>query len=210
MKRCVIFASGPVSDPEQLIPLLREEDYIVAADGGISLAERMNCTPDLVVADIDSGSRERAECTGAELHILPREKDRTDTQEAAMVAFDRGYREFLLLGCTGGRLDHMVGAFCVLEWIVRQGGSAVLADERNRLMLMRPGEWEIPPKAGWKLSLFAYGGPVEGLTLEQVQYPLTQATLTTDNPVGVSNEFGNKPAKIRFHSGMLMVFLSKD
>ncbi len=73
----------------------------------------------------------------------------------------------------------------------------MLADERNRLMLMRPGGGKSLP-GGWKLSLFAYGGPVEGLTLEQVQYPLTQATLTTDNPVGVSNEFGNKPAKIGF------------
>ncbi len=86
-----------------MIPLLREEDYIVAADGGFP-AERMNRTPDLVVADFDSGSRESAERTGSRIAYSSSGKDRTDTQEAAMVAVDRGYREFLLLGCTGGRL----------------------------------------------------------------------------------------------------------
>ena len=67
------FCLRPGIGSEQLIPLLREEDYIVAADGGFP-AERMNRTPDLVVADFDSGSRESAERTGAELHILPRER----------------------------------------------------------------------------------------------------------------------------------------
>ena len=60
------------------------------------------------------------------------------------------------------------------------------------------------------MSLLAYGGPVSGVTLRQVRYPLTEATLTTDNPIGVSNEFEEKPAKIRFRSGFLQIFLSRD
>lgn len=210
MRRCVILAAGPVEEPALLLPLLREDDWIVAADGGVRLAEKLGVRPDLIVADFDSGSREEAECLGVRLHILPQEKDTTDTQEAAAEAFELGYRSFLLLGCTGGRLDHMMGALCVMQWIARRGGHAVLADEHNRLMLVGPGEWEIAPHPGWKLSLLAYGGPVSGVTLRQVRYPLTEATLTTDNPIGVSNEFEEKPAKIRFRSGFLQIFLSRD
>lgn len=56
-----------------------------------------------------------------------------------MLALERGYRDFLLLGCTGGRLDHMMGNLAVLLYIRRRGGSALLADENNRARLLAPG-----------------------------------------------------------------------
>lgn len=37
MRRCVILAAGPVEEPALLLPLLREDDWIVAADGGVRL-----------------------------------------------------------------------------------------------------------------------------------------------------------------------------
>ena len=42
---------------------------------------------------------------------LPVRKDVTDAAATAQVAREEGYREFLLLGATGGRLDHQQGAF---------------------------------------------------------------------------------------------------
>ena len=79
MRRCVILAAGPVEEPALLLPQLREDDWIVAADGGVRLAEKLGVRPDLIVADFDSGSREEAERLGVRLHILPQEKDTTDT-----------------------------------------------------------------------------------------------------------------------------------
>ena len=39
--RCVILAAGPVDNPEALRGLLREDDWFVAADGGLRLAQRL-------------------------------------------------------------------------------------------------------------------------------------------------------------------------
>ena len=82
MSRCVILSAGPVEDPEALRPLLRDDDWFIAADGGMRLAERLGVTPGLIVADFDSGEAPRE--TRAEVLRLPAEKDWTDTMAAAM------------------------------------------------------------------------------------------------------------------------------
>ena len=209
MSRCVILSAGPVEDSERLRPLLKTDDWIIAADGGGRLAAALGVKPAVLVADFDSSAPPD---TGGDTEIvrLPTEKDWTDTQAAAMLALDRGYRDFLLLGCTGGRLDHTLANIAVLLYLLRRGADALLADERNFLRLYGPGRYRVERRAGYKLSLFPYGGEVEGITVKNVRYPLEKARLTPDNSLGVSNEFLENPAEISFDKGVLMVFLSKD
>ena len=121
------------------------------------------------------------------------------------------------LGGIGGRLDHTVANFAVLYYLLRRGARAVMADTHNRVELKLPGSYRLEPEEGYKFSLFPYAGEVTGLTERQVYYPLDNATLTPDNPLGVSNEFLRDPAEntllpaeISFKSGVLMIFLSKD
>ena len=209
MSRCVILAAGPVDEPDRLRPLLRADDWFIAADGGGRLAAALGVKPAVLVADFDSSAPPD---TGGDTEIvrLPMEKDWTDTQAAAMLALDRGYRDFLLLGCTGGRLDHTLANIAVLLYLLRRGADALMADERNFLRLYGPGRYRVERRAGYKLSLFPYGGEVEGITVKNVRYPLEKARLTPDNSLGVSNEFLENPAEISFDKGVLMVFLSKD
>lgn len=209
MSRCVILSAGPVEDSERLRPLLKTDDWIIAADGGGRLAAALGVKPAVLVADFDSSAPPD---TGGNTEIvrLPTEKDWTDTQAAAMLALDRGYRDFLLLGCTGGRLDHTLANIAVLLYLLRRGADALMADERNFLRLYGPGRYRVERRAGYKLSLFPYGGEVEGITVKNVRYPLEKARLTPDNSLGVSNEFLENPAEISFDKGVLMVFLSKD
>ena len=209
MSRCVILSAGPVEDSERLRPLLKTDDWFIAADGGGRLAAALGVKPAVLVADFDSSAPPD---TGGDTEIvrLPMEKDWTDTQAAAMLALDRGYRDFLLLGCTGGRLDHTLANIAVLLYLLRRGADALMADERNFLRLDGPGRYRVERRAGYKLSLFPYGGEVEGITVKNVRYPLEKARLTPDNSLGVSNEFLENPAEISFDKGVLMVFLSKD
>ncbi len=209
MSRCVILSAGPVEDSERLRPLLKTDDWFIAADGGGRLAAALGVKPAVLVADFDSSAPPD---TGGDTEIvrLPMEKDWTDTQAAAMLALDRGYRDFLLLGCTGGRLDHTLANIAVLLYLLRRGADALMADERNFLRLYGPGRYRVERRAGYKLSLFPYGGEVEGITVKNVRYPLEKARLTPDNSLGVSNEFLENPAEISFDKGVLMVFLSKD
>ena len=210
MNRCVILSAGPVNNSELLRPYLREDDWFIAADGGLRLANALGVRPRILVADFDSMPETEAAGAADEVVRLPVEKDWTDTMAAAMLGLERGCREFLLLGCTGGRLDHTMANIAVLLYLLQQGADACLLDGQNCLRLYSPGNYRIPVQADYHFSLIPYGGEVRGITLKKAKYPLNNAVLAVNSTLGISNEFTDFPLEILFQEGILMFFLSKD
>lgn len=141
---------------------------------------------------------------------LPVCKDWTDTMAAARLGLERGYASFLLLGCTGGRLDHTMGNIAVLLYLLEQGAEAWLADEHSGVRMLYPGEFTLPLHKDCRFSLLPYAGRVEGITVQSAAYPLKDAVLQPDDTLGISNEFLEKDVQISFKAGILMVFLAKD
>ena len=95
--RCVILSAGPFRDPMTLAGYLLPDDYIIAADGGWQLAAQRGVKPAMLVADFDSLGIP-AIADDVEIVTLPVEKDITDTAEALRLAYEAGYRSFLLWG----------------------------------------------------------------------------------------------------------------
>ena len=208
MSRCVILAAGPVADVTPLKAMLRPDDRLIAADGGWRLAQRLGVTPSVLVADFDSMPPVDLP-EGVELRRLPVRKDVTDNAAAAMYAYEDGYREFLFFGWSGGRLDHQQGAILTAVDLAQRGCRVTLADERNIVRVLT-GPVTVDPMPGWKLSLFAFGGPVCGLSIEGASYELTGYDLAPTDPLCTSNEFTDKPCRISFDRGTILLFCSKD
>lgn len=57
------------------------------------------------------------------------------------------------------------------------------------------GELCFSERAAGTVSVFAPGGEACGVTLSGLKYPLTNYTLTSDMPLGVSNEFTGAPSE---------------
>ncbi len=208
MSRCVILGAGPVTDPGALRALLCAEDVFIAADGGMRLAERLGVCPVAIVADFDSSAASNAS-QHATVVRLPVKKDMTDTSAAADYALEHGYRDFLLLGCTGGRLDHQYAALQLLAQLVERGCDAMMADETNRITVARQSPVTVPSIAGWSLSLFAFGGTVNNLSIRGAEYNLENYILQPDDPLCISNAVERGTAEITFDSGMLLIYRSK-
>ena len=207
--RCVILSAGPYRDPIALSGYLLADDYIIAADGGWQLAMQMGVKPAMLVADFDSlGVPSVAD--GIEVVSLPVEKDVTDTAEALRLGYEAGYRSFLLLGCTGGRLDHLQAALTVAADYARRDCEIVLADEQNEIHLLSSGSYVYPACPDEKISLFAFGGDVTGLFIEGLKYSVSDYTLSPFDPLCVSNECVEEAACISFKTGLLMLYFSKD
>ena len=186
MSRCVILSAAPVANPIALASLLRPDDYILAADGGWRLAQRLGVSPAAVVADFDSLPPTDLPSELATVR-LPVRKDVTDTAAAAEFAFEAGWREFLFLGCTGGRLDHQHAVLLTMVDLARRGARVEMADEQNRISVVTASPYTVEPLEGWSLSLFAFDSPVEGLSLKGTEYPLEEYTLHPADPLCVSN-----------------------
>ena len=202
MKRCFIFAAGTFCG-------LRERpgapgDLVIAADAGFRICRTLDITPDLLMGDFDS-----MEAPKDFIHLIraPVEKDDTDTMLAVKEGLRQGCGEFHIYGGTGGRrLDHTLANFQALLYLRRHGARGFLYDkdfcwtvmENETLTLERTVDWGI-------VSLFPMDGAAEGVTLTGLQYPLTEARLTPDVGLAVSNHFREETADVRVRKGALLV-----
>lgn len=68
----------------------------------------------------------------------------------------------------------------------------------------------LPPRPGGTLvSVFCHGDRAEGVTLTGLAYPLSDAVLTGDFPLGVSNRrLDGQPATVAVRRGTLLIFQS--
>ncbi len=206
MTRCVIVGAAPFVDAACLRADICAEDYIIAADGGQRLLAAMGIVPDVIIGDFDSSVQP---CSG-ECHVLPTRKDDTDVMAAVRLAYEKGYRLFLLLGCMGGRFDHTVANLFILRWLHERGADATLLDERHEVRLLGAGEHTVSPRKNSYVSLLPYGGDAQGVTLRNAAYTLENACLDTAHPLGVSNAFTDKPLEISLKSGYLLLIIAQE
>ena len=209
MKRCLIFGGGEMKDWRYIRRLIREDDFIIAADGGYSHCTEMGIVPHLAMGDFDSYQGDVSK--QCEILRFKKEKDDTDTMLAIKEAIARGYDELALLGMTGGRMDHSLGNIQALVYAVKQGVSAYLL-EKDLWISAVAGERtiEVPRKDHAVLSVFSMTDRCTGVTLENLKYCLDNGTITNDFPIGISNEFlPDQNARISVKEGTLLLICTR-
>lgn len=203
MAECVIIGSRPVG--QNMRRYIKPGAFVIAADAGWQRARELGVAPQLVLGDFDSSPIPQG--IQAPCITLPAEKDDTDMHFAAGQAIERKFTSVVILGGTGGRADHTMANYATLLYLAKHGVQNLLADENTEVRCLLPGSIEIEANSGCYLSVFAYGGTAEGVTLQGVKYPLNNARLSPDFPLGASNEFAGEKAVIKHTQGALMVFV---
>ena len=209
---CLIFGARNIREKTvlEVLGILKDTFYIMAADAGWKQALANELAPDLIVGDFDSSQQADAQqgVPCAEIIALPPEKDDTDLHHCAKEAIRRGFRRVVLLGALGGRIDQTLASLSTLLYLRRQGADAWIADEQVQAHCVLPGQRLVLRKEeGYYLSVFPAGETATGVFETGVQYPLDNATLTADFPLGISNEFAADTAEISCETGALFVLL---
>lgn len=186
-------------------------DLILAADGGYRALYRLGTTPDLLLGDFDSLGDAPLP---PDLPVLrfPARKDDTDTGLALRHGLMLGFRDFALYGCAGGRVDHLLANFQSMARVSRLGATIRLAAPDYDAWSLTapcaaPGTLTLPPRPGGTVvSVFCHGDRAEGVTLTGLSYPLSDAVLTGDVPLGVSNRrLDGLPATVSVRRGALLI-----
>ena len=197
METCSIFCAAEF---DALARPIEAGDYIMAADGGLRHLEKLNMAPHGIIGDFDSLGFVP---TGAE--VFPVEKDDTDAMLAARKGLELGYRDFLFYGSLDGpRLDHTIANFQTLQFLADRDATAYLVGRDYIVTVVKNGTLAFPAGAEGILSLFCLGPDATGVTLEGLYYPLENGTLTSGFPLGVSNHFSEKDARITVKNGSLL------
>lgn len=206
MSRCIILANGELPDLQAARELLRPDDTILAADGGMRHALDLGLRPAVIIGDLDSASPEwksMAEA-GTEIILYPRDKDETDLELALGYAVEHGHREIRILGALGGRLDQTLGN---LSLLTGEGNAAIdlrLDDGVEQAFFTRK-QASIEGGKGDLVSLIPWGGEVAGIRTDGLRWALTNETLQPHRTCGISNEMTGSHAHVSIESGLLLV-----
>ena len=205
--RCVIIGScvGHLAGP---LVHLREDDFVICADGGLRYAQRFGIRPQLVLGDFDSYDGELPQ--GVEVLRAPVEKDDTDMGLAIRYALEHGAQELLLVGGLGGRLDMTLANVQLAVAAARQGAFVLLCDEHDLMTVLVDGRAQLPRVEGYRFSLLSFTERCEGVSVHGAHYPLDGVTLTSEFPLGVSNEFEADTVTIEVQRGVLLICLTHD
>lgn len=205
--RAVIVAHGDADDADRA--LCAGAGLLVAADGGSRTLERWGLVPNVLVGDLDSLGRRRAErlaTRSVEVIAYAAAKDESDTELAVRLALDRGATEITLLGALGARIDHSLANVMLLadaayrDVALRAArGSTVIRALHggSRLAIDRP--------AGTIVTLLPVAGDAQGVRTGGLRYPLDGETLAFGRSRGLSNVVVSSPASVSLASGVLLV-----
>ena len=203
MGKCIIFCAAGF---DKLAEPVAKDDFIIAADGGLMHTQKLGMVPHEILGDFDSLGHVPE---GA--NVFPVEKDDTDAMLAVRRGLSLGYREFVLYGSLDGpRLDHTVANFQTLQYLSDHGAVGYLAGCQYLVTVVKDGGISFPAGSGGTVSVFCTGADARGVTLEGLYYPLENGTLTAGFPLGVSNHFTEKAAKISVEKGSLLVLWDKE
>ena len=206
--KAMIFCSSDDTDVSRLNKIDFKDYFIICADGGIKLMNKLNIVPDIWVGDMDSSRIEINKKT--EKILYPKDKDMTDSEIAVSYALKKGYKEILLIGATGGRLDHEFGNYCLLKYILKNGGFGTIINSKNRIF-MTDKSIKIFPVNEKYISFFPFGDGVDNFSVKNVKYELKNYKLTNYLTYTVSNEFiDNTPCEIEFKEGYVLIICSND
>ena len=209
MGTCYIVGAGEFT-ARDLCP--GEGDYVIAADGGLRALEAAGFQPDLLIGDLDSLG-DYPLPAGIPLEKHPVEKDDTDTGIALAQGYAMGYRSFVLCGCAGGRIDHLLANFQSMARYSQLGANVRLIAPEYDAYALTNSRLVLPHRpAGTTVSIFCHGDKAEDVTLRGLYYPLAHHTLTGSHPLGVSNQHTTETAEISVGQGTLLIvqYLHKE
>lgn len=210
--KCIVIGAGDLTLGEIAVG---EDDLVIAVDGGLGYCGLLGVEPDLMVGDFDSVTEQEAEAIVTlegqipdRIIRLPVEKDDTDMLAALKEGLKRGYRDFRIYAGMGGRFDHSFANVQCLLYLKNRDAVGYLVDGSGMTLVIKNEEVRFKKGLEGYLSLFALTESAKGVSIRGMKYPLENAVISNDFPIGISNEFIDEEAVIAVEDGSLMCVIS--
>jgi thiamine pyrophosphokinase len=198
LARTVLVLAAGVATADEAQEAAEGADFIIAANGGFSLASRAGVPVDLLLGDIDSLPQVPE---GVPIIRVPREKEATDLELALDYAVSLNPSYIRVVGAFGARLDHtlananLLAKYDVPIVLFHSGLRAHLVVEKLELSAF-PGDL---------VSLIPLTAEVRGVHTWGLRYALHDGILLRASTRGVSNEVVRLPCGVSVREGKLLL-----
>ncbi|MFZ7132053.1 MAG: thiamine diphosphokinase [Eubacteriales bacterium] len=212
--KALLIANGNIDNDSYFKAIFEKENYhmILCIDGGLDKIRKMEIVPHLVLGDFDSISSQGIEYIRK--HHIPIkkfsvEKDETDTEIGLNYLMENNYKDITMVGCIGNRMDHTLANIFLLKKLLNHGISGTIINGKNYIYLIDKKTAFLNRK-GDIVSLLPLSNSVKGVTTSGLYYPLNEAELVKEKPLGISNIIIKDHAEVTIKEGELLIIISKD
>lgn len=211
MKKALLISGGRQVSKELIEKYI--DRFIIVADGGARLLKKYDFQANLLLGDLDSIGDEAlsyVEKNGIEIKKFPAKKDFTDTELALSYLVDEGYKDIIILGALGTRLDHELANLLNLKKLYKNGIRAKIEDDYNEVIYVEEGSYDFEKTNKKYFSLISASDKLNFST-EGLYYEVENLLIDFDNPSrAVSNEMISNKATIKINYGSAFIIMSKD
>lgn len=209
MARAVLFCNGEIRDIGYHKALIRDDDYIIAVDGGGRYCVKMNLLPSVAIGDFDSLPEDIKKYfteKNVETVDFPADKDYIDMVLGIEEARKRGFEDILILGAFGGkRVDMFMGNLLALAGYDE---CIVMKNEENEVRFLQGGKkLDFYGRIGHYVSILPLSDTVAAAESTGLKYPLEGLVFHRGETRSISNEFVKETASVSLKEGTALVVI---
>lgn len=213
MKVCIVL-NGEIQDYNNIKETIikNEYDYIICADGGANHIYNMDIKPDYIIGDLDSADDDIVNYYknhGVKFEKFPSKKNETDTELCIYLANKLKAKEIDFLGALGGRVDHMLANINLLYYVRSMNINTKIISHKEDIYIAIDEEVFIDGNKGDTISVIPINGDAQGVTLKELEYPLTDYNMKYSLPLGISNVMTTSKCSVKVNKGNLLIIRNK-
>lgn len=204
MKKCLILANGK-PPLKKLIYTLMKHGYstLFCADGGANAALKFGLLPQYIIGDLDSIQKQTLEFYNGKTSTikLSRQND-TDVEKCLKFAVKKKFKEAILLGGTGDRLDH---TFCNLGIVIKYFDKIkikIIAE--NSLLTPLSGIHKLKTVSGETISIYGFDSRTK-ISSKGLKFPLNKTALPFGYKESTSNIALHDQIELQVTGGIIFV-----
>jgi len=203
-KKCIIIANGKAPN-KKAIDYFIDKGFttIICADGGANTAKKINIIPDFIIGDLDSIADKTILYFKSKSNIIKfKRQNDTDIEKCLKFAVKNGFKEVVLLGVTGNRLDHTI---CNLSIVIKFHHKIKIYVAAENSFLI-PFDYDIKLKSvqGETISFFAFDDKTYITSLD-LKYPLSNTNLKFGIKESASNVSISESIDIKISGGVIFI-----
>lgn len=210
--KALIVLNGKIEDLNKLKRLGKESDFILCADGGTNYCLKASLIPDMVIGDLDSifnDTLEQIKKHNIPIEKFPTKKDKTDAELSIDYLVREGFKDIILVGATGNRIDHTLANLLLLTKLNQKGINSRIVDNNNTIYIVDK-ELTLTKEEDTFLSIVPITNSGIIITLRGFEYELERVGIEFGSTFGISNRIREERGYILVHEGQCLVTVSKD
>jgi thiamine pyrophosphokinase len=204
LKKCIILANGK-PPRKSVITFFQKNgfDTLICADGGADSAIRLGLTPDFIIGDLDSISKEAIKKfkNTSKIWKYKRQND-TDVEKCLKFAIKNKFDEALLIGVTGNRLDHTICNLGIVLKFYSKIKLSLLAE--NSYLKPYTGDVQLQTQKGEIISLYGFDKKTK-ITSKGLKYPLKNISLPFGEKESTSNVSTSNSIQLKIRNGIIFI-----